>query len=147
MLYGDCQRRCKAGTRYKQREKTQYSGRSCHLVVHGLRGAVYRKGQLKPISVVVKVRQGRRASTLVTGFEPFFLEGEEMADEFRRLCACATSGAYLVASPRFERLNISSVSCSRKRIWTGSVCTRETCQDRDGLSALEGDSEEVDRNG
>ncbi|KAF9238328.1 hypothetical protein BU15DRAFT_47811 [Melanogaster broomeanus] len=50
-----------------------------------------KKGQLKPISVVVKVRQGRKASTLVTGFEPFFLEGEEMAEELRRLCACATS--------------------------------------------------------
>ena len=55
----------------------------------------HRKGQLKPISVVVKVRQGRKASTLVTGFEPFFLEGEEMADELRRLCACATSGTCL----------------------------------------------------
>ncbi|KAF8556748.1 hypothetical protein OG21DRAFT_1408399 [Imleria badia] len=53
--------------------------------------AVLKKGQLTPISVVVKVRQGRKASTLVTGFEPFFLEGEEMADELRRLCACATS--------------------------------------------------------
>ncbi|KAG6374045.1 hypothetical protein JVT61DRAFT_4685 [Boletus reticuloceps] len=52
---------------------------------------VLKKGQLKPISVVVKVRQGRKASTLVVGFEPFFLEGEEMADELRRICACATS--------------------------------------------------------
>ncbi|KIJ61221.1 hypothetical protein HYDPIDRAFT_177119 [Hydnomerulius pinastri MD-312] len=50
-----------------------------------------KKGQLKPISVVVKVRQGRKASTLVTGFEPFFLEGEVIAEELRRLCACATS--------------------------------------------------------
>ncbi|KAF8130299.1 hypothetical protein EV363DRAFT_1399469 [Boletus edulis] len=46
---------------------------------------VLKKGQLKPISVVVKVRQGRKANTL------FFLEGEEMADELRRICACATS--------------------------------------------------------
>ncbi|KAF8438578.1 eukaryotic translation initiation factor SUI1 family protein [Boletus edulis BED1] len=52
---------------------------------------VLKKGQLKPISVVVKVRQGRKANTLVVGFEPFFLEGEEMADELRRICACATS--------------------------------------------------------
>ncbi|KAH0833987.1 hypothetical protein J3R83DRAFT_11221 [Lanmaoa asiatica] len=52
---------------------------------------VLKKGQLKPISVVAKARQGRKANTLVTGFEPFFLEGEEMANELRRLCACATS--------------------------------------------------------
>ncbi|KAF8556756.1 hypothetical protein OG21DRAFT_1495293 [Imleria badia] len=93
--------------------------------------AVLKNGQLKPISVVVKVRKGKKASTvdsfifsasshsrdpyspksrtpratsiprgmdyyrvdctLVTGFEPFFLEAEEMADELSRLCACATS--------------------------------------------------------
>ncbi|KAI6004977.1 hypothetical protein EDC04DRAFT_2871789 [Pisolithus marmoratus] len=34
-----------------------------------------RKGQLKPISVVVKTRQGRRANTLISGFEPFILAG------------------------------------------------------------------------
>jgi len=50
-----------------------------------------KKGPLKPISVVVKVRRGRKRCTLVTAFEPFFLEGEEMADKLRRLCACATS--------------------------------------------------------
>jgi hypothetical protein len=48
---------------------------------------------------MVKVRQGRKAGTLVTGFEPFFLEGEEMADELRRLCACATSGTCLTNCP------------------------------------------------
>ncbi|KAH7882166.1 hypothetical protein F5I97DRAFT_1931887 [Phlebopus sp. FC_14] len=52
-----------------------------------------KKGKLKPVSVVVKSRQGRKgkASTFVTGFESFFLEGEEMAEELRRSCACATS--------------------------------------------------------
>ena len=44
---------------------------------------------------MVKARQGRKASTLVTGFEPFSLEGDEMADELKRLCACATSGTCL----------------------------------------------------
>ncbi|KAG8215235.1 hypothetical protein J3R82DRAFT_8781 [Butyriboletus roseoflavus] len=53
--------------------------------------AVLKKGQLKPISVAVKARQGRKANTLVTGFEPFFLEGGEMADELRRLCATSVS--------------------------------------------------------
>lgn len=51
-----------------------------------------RKGQLKPISVVVKIRQGRKASTLITGFEPFFLEADELAEELKTRCASATSG-------------------------------------------------------
>ncbi|KAI6042405.1 hypothetical protein EDC04DRAFT_2866845 [Pisolithus marmoratus] len=38
-----------------------------------------RKGQLKPISVVVKTRQGRRANTLISGFEPFILAGSRMS--------------------------------------------------------------------
>jgi Translation initiation factor 1 (eIF-1/SUI1) and related proteins len=53
-----------------------------------------RKGALKPVHVAVKVRQGRKASTLVTGFEPFLVVGaDEMAEELRKVCASATSGA------------------------------------------------------
>lgn len=63
---------------------------------HEVRGegkeAVVKKGQLFPIQVVVKVRQGRKASTLITGFEPFFVIAEDMADELRKSCAGATSG-------------------------------------------------------
>ncbi|KAF8183745.1 hypothetical protein K438DRAFT_1974778 [Mycena galopus ATCC 62051] len=56
------------------------------------RDPVVKKGALKPIQVVVKVRQGRKASTLVTGFEPFLiLSGEEMAEDLRKICAGATS--------------------------------------------------------
>jgi translation initiation factor 2D len=52
-----------------------------------------RKGSLKPISVVVKVRQGRKTSTLITGFEPFLTaDAETIADELRKVCASATSG-------------------------------------------------------
>lgn len=50
---------------------------------------------MKPISVVVKVRQGRKAATLVTGFEPFFLKADELAEELRKLCASSTSGTHL----------------------------------------------------
>ena len=54
-----------------------------------------RKGSLKPISVVVKVRQGRKASTLITGFEPFLtVDAETIADDLRKSCASATSGEY-----------------------------------------------------
>ncbi|KIJ34908.1 hypothetical protein M422DRAFT_34849 [Sphaerobolus stellatus SS14] len=52
---------------------------------------ILRKGQLKPISVVVKVRQGRKASTLVTGFETFLISPEFLSDELKRICATSTS--------------------------------------------------------
>jgi hypothetical protein len=47
---------------------------------------------LKPISVIAKIRQGRKASTLITNFEPFFLTADFLAEELRRICASATSG-------------------------------------------------------
>ncbi|KAJ8502998.1 hypothetical protein ONZ45_g11242 [Pleurotus djamor] len=52
---------------------------------------VLKKGSIKPISVTVKVRQGRKASTLVTGFEPFLLVAEDLADELRKVCASSTA--------------------------------------------------------
>ncbi|EGN94711.1 hypothetical protein SERLA73DRAFT_77454 [Serpula lacrymans var. lacrymans S7.3] len=52
---------------------------------------VLKKGQLKSILVVVKMRQGRKASTLITNFEPYFLVAESLADELRHICASATS--------------------------------------------------------
>ncbi|KAI5999986.1 hypothetical protein EDD15DRAFT_2236013 [Pisolithus albus] len=62
------------------------------------REPLLRKGELKPISVVANTRQGRRANTrwgrrantLISGFEPFLLEAETMAEELRRICACST---------------------------------------------------------
>ena len=96
---------------------------------------------------MVKARQGRKASTLVTGFEPFFLEGEEMADELRRMCACATSGMCLTTCPCFPANDvcIGSLSCAWKSIGTGSTGTGETDEDGDRIPAAEGSSEEVDR--
>ncbi|KAI0935165.1 hypothetical protein AcW1_005169 [Taiwanofungus camphoratus] len=55
------------------------------------RDVVRKKGQLKPVQVMVKIRQGRKASTLVTGFEPFFLGADDLAEELRRICASSTS--------------------------------------------------------
>ncbi|KAG2047472.1 hypothetical protein BDR06DRAFT_985159 [Suillus hirtellus] len=52
---------------------------------------VLKKGQIKPISVVVKVRQGRKATTLITGFEPFLLEAAALAEELKMKCASSTS--------------------------------------------------------
>lgn len=62
----------------------------------------YRKGTLKPISVVVKIRQGRKASTLVTNFEPFLVTAEFLAEELRRICASATSGEHKSLSASLE---------------------------------------------
>ncbi|KAF8630727.1 hypothetical protein AX15_002748 [Amanita polypyramis BW_CC] len=53
---------------------------------------VQKKGTLKPIQVVTKARQGRKASTTIMGFEPFLvIDAEVMADELRKSCASATS--------------------------------------------------------
>ena len=51
-----------------------------------------RKGEMKPVSVVIKIRQGRKACTLLTGYEPFGLQAEELAEELRKACASSTSG-------------------------------------------------------
>ncbi|THH08838.1 hypothetical protein EW145_g2443 [Phellinidium pouzarii] len=50
-----------------------------------------KKGKLAPISVIVKLRQGRKACTLITNFEPFLLAADALADELRRTCASSTA--------------------------------------------------------
>ena len=55
---------------------------------------VKRKGAVKPIQVTIKLRQGRKAATLITGFESYFLKADELAEELRKLCASSTSGKF-----------------------------------------------------
>jgi len=55
------------------------------------RDTILKRGILSPISIIVKTRQGKRASTIITGFEPFFLDAEEFAEDMRKACACSTS--------------------------------------------------------
>ena len=63
----------------------------------------HRKGGLSPIQVVMKVRQGRKATTLITGFEPFLvIDAEEMAEDLRKVCAGATSGMSFI--PQVDRI-------------------------------------------
>lgn len=50
-----------------------------------------RKGELKRVSIVVKTRQGRRATTCVTGFESFQVGADDLAEELRKACASSTS--------------------------------------------------------
>ena len=54
---------------------------------------LFRKGELKPISIVIKLRQGRKACTLITNFEAFLLDANVLADELQKLCASSTTGA------------------------------------------------------
>jgi translation initiation factor 2D len=51
-----------------------------------------REGTLHPISISIKMRQGRKAVTLITNYEPFFLTADGMSEDLRRLCAAQTSG-------------------------------------------------------
>lgn len=44
--------------------------------------------------MTTKVRQGRKACTLVSGFEPYNLSAEYLAEELRKICASSTSGVY-----------------------------------------------------
>ena len=55
-----------------------------------------KKGTLKPVNVAHKIRQGRKAATIITGFEPFEMavNPEEMAEDLRKMCASATSGEW-----------------------------------------------------
>ncbi|THH17973.1 hypothetical protein EUX98_g9030 [Antrodiella citrinella] len=52
---------------------------------------ITKKGAVKPIKVTAKIRQGRKTATLVTGFESFFLQADEFADELEKVCASSTS--------------------------------------------------------
>ncbi|KAJ3760535.1 eukaryotic translation initiation factor SUI1 family protein [Lentinula raphanica] len=60
---------------------------------------VLKKGKLAPIQVVMKMRQGRKASTLITGFEPFNIVAEDLSEDLRKLCAGATSIAPIPGKP------------------------------------------------
>lgn len=51
-----------------------------------------RKGQVKPVSIEAKVRQGRKTSTFITSFEHFGINATELAEELRKVCAGSTSG-------------------------------------------------------
>lgn len=70
---------------------------------------------MKPISIVVKIRQGRKACTLLTGYEPFGLQADDLAEELRKTCASSTSGASfatfsfsLGASRQYETYDFAS---------------------------------------
>ena len=49
---------------------------------------------MKHINVVVKIRQGRKACTLITGFETYGLVADDLAQELRKVCASSTAGKW-----------------------------------------------------
>jgi translation initiation factor 1 (eIF-1/SUI1) len=104
-----------------------------------------RKGQLKPISIVVKLRQGRKACTLITGHESFLLSSNAIADVLRSRCASATSGKYLTYgdyAPFLDKDN--SRSKPRARRGRRGYGSGEANEGRRRLSRGDGYSKEVD---
>ncbi|KAI0696389.1 eukaryotic translation initiation factor SUI1 family protein [Cerioporus squamosus] len=75
------------------------------------RDAVRKKGELKPTSVIVKIRQGRKACTLLTGFEAFGLQADDLAEELRKTCASSTA-----VSPVHGKPNALEVMVQGKQI-------------------------------
>ncbi|EIW65985.1 hypothetical protein TREMEDRAFT_45974 [Tremella mesenterica DSM 1558] len=70
-------------------------------------GGVVKKGNLQPITLTVKTRQGRKTVTIISGLESFNIVVEEFAEEMRKLCAGSASVQPLSgASPK---LNLSEV--------------------------------------
>ncbi|KAF8968770.1 hypothetical protein BDZ97DRAFT_1654726 [Flammula alnicola] len=68
---------------------------------------VTKKGSVAPIQVVIKIRQGRKASTLISGFEPFLVvDAEEMAEDLRKACAGATSVSPIPGKPAGSGLEV-----------------------------------------
>ncbi|KAH9916268.1 eukaryotic translation initiation factor SUI1 family protein [Epithele typhae] len=55
------------------------------------RKTVRGKGEIQPIAVAVKARNGRKTCTFITGYEPFGLETDDLADGLRKACASSTS--------------------------------------------------------
>jgi translation initiation factor 2D len=46
------------------------------------------------------MRQGRKAVTLITNYEPYFLAADVMSEDLRKLCAAQTSGRHMFLSNR-----------------------------------------------
>ncbi|KAG5643116.1 hypothetical protein DXG03_001542 [Asterophora parasitica] len=68
---------------------------------------VRKKGEIKPIQVVMKVRQGRKVSTMISGFEPFLVvNAEDMVEDLRKACAGATSVSPIAGKPANSGLEV-----------------------------------------
>ncbi len=113
------------------------------LTVH----ASNRKGELKPISVVIKIRQGRKACTLITGYETFGVQADELAEELRKTCASSTSGTFppLLSRCTYEPHGCCSIASPRKAELPGGHGAGQTVQSCNEPSCGAWCAEAVDR--
>ena len=115
------------------------------LTVH----ASNRKGELKPISVVIKVRQGRKACTLITGYETFGLQADELAEELRKTCASSTSGIFLLLflPLMYQHSACCSIADARETELAGGHGAGQTVQSGGGSPGRAWGAKAVDRDG
>ncbi|KAI0752119.1 eukaryotic translation initiation factor SUI1 family protein [Fomes fomentarius] len=85
--------------RYEVLKRVRTNMQAWHEIRVEGREVVRKKGELKPISIVIKIRQGRKACTLLTGYEPFGLQADDLAEELRKICASSTSVSPVQGKP------------------------------------------------
>ncbi|WVF71168.1 hypothetical protein IAT40_005966 [Kwoniella sp. CBS 6097] len=77
-------------------------------------GGVMKKGNLQPINMTVKTRQGRKTVTHVSGLETFSVDIDSFAEEMRKACAGSASVQPLPgASPK---LNLQEIMIQGNQI-------------------------------
>ncbi|WVQ99704.1 hypothetical protein IAU59_006845 [Kwoniella sp. CBS 9459] len=77
-------------------------------------GGVMKKGNLQPITMTVKTRQGRKTVTHVSGLETFSVDIDSFAEEMRKACAGSASVQPLPgASPK---LNLQEIMIQGNQI-------------------------------
>jgi translation initiation factor 2D len=85
---------------------------------------LYRKGNLQPITITTKTRQGRKQVTLITGLETFSIPPDEFAEELKKLCAGSTTVAPLVgSSPKLGLMEVM-VQGSQVKVVTEALVGR-----------------------
>jgi translation initiation factor 2D len=83
-----------------------------------------RKGNLQPITITTKTRQGRKQVTLITGLETFSIPPDEFAEELKKLCAGSTTVAPLVgSSPKLGLMEVM-VQGSQVKVVTEALVGR-----------------------
>ncbi|WVW84182.1 hypothetical protein I302_106212 [Kwoniella bestiolae CBS 10118] len=77
-------------------------------------GGVIKKGNLQPITMTVKTRQGRKTVTHVYGLETFNIDPDGFAEEMRKVCAGSASVQPLQGSS--PKLNLQEVQIQGSQV-------------------------------
>lgn len=138
---------CKGGTKSEVKETIRSGSERSFLqrfsVIH--RHFDSRKGEVNPVLVTQKIRQGRKAVTLLTGFELFGLDAEELAEELRKLCSSSTTGRLTPHTIMHVLIHLwTSCASPGKVIRLRSDGPRETDESRHNTFNLERCSQQVD---